>query len=128
MCAMDKVDLTVPVMLISTKTGRKGETERRFLTPFGPLDITLRRKGSRGPEEKSVTVVVSGAVEEWLMYDLAVAEFRKTLLDLVYSLVEGELAEQGVREGIPLVVELKKSNVRLTPKLPDPPPPCPDRT
>jgi len=125
---MDKVDLTVPVMLISTKTGRKGETERRFLTPFGPLDITLRRKGSRGPEEKSVTVVVSGAVEEWLMYDLAVAEFRKTLLDLVYSLVEGELTESGGREGIPLVVELKKSNVRLTPKLPDPPPPSPDRT
>lgn len=116
---MDKVDLNVPVMLISTKTDGPGKTEKRYLTPFGALDIKMIRIEPDRLEDGTVSVVISGAVEEWLMYDLAITEFRKTLLDFVYGIIRRELNRQESVDKAHMVVDLKKTRINLTLKPPE---------
>jgi len=43
---MHNIHLNIPFVVLSTKVNKEGTTEKRFLTPFGTVDVTFRKISS----------------------------------------------------------------------------------
>lgn len=88
--AVDSVNLEVPFMVLSTKETGAGETEKRFFTPFGSIDVTLRRRAGMEGHRHRLEIVVGGDAEYWACQDHVMREFRAALAGLVWGMVSRE--------------------------------------
>lgn len=94
---MDSINLSIPFMALSTKVNCLGEIEKRFVTPFGMIDVLFPNILDMEKEKPRITIEVGGDAEYWESKDSATSEFRAALLHFVWGMItEGHL-EKGIR-------------------------------
>lgn len=112
---MHSINLDVPFMVLSTKVNGSGETEKRFFTPFGAIDVTLRRPPGVKRQEQHLEIEVCGDAQYWACYEVLVKEFRSTLLSLVWGMIFRDHLEGGVSMDFSRVtITMKGSEIALT--------------
>jgi len=82
-------------MVLSTKVTCVGETEKRFLTPFGTIDVIFRNVLDMGKQKQHLGIEVGGDIEYWATCDNEIKQFRTTLLHFVWGIVKDHLREEG---------------------------------
>ena len=92
---MHNVCLNIPFVVLSTKVNRAGSTEKRFLTPFGTIDVTFRKVSSAERQTSYLEIEVQSDIEYWALYDSMIAEFKTTLMHFVWGIVQGYLGPEG---------------------------------
>lgn len=83
----DSFNLNIPFVPLSTKVSRVGEIEKRFLTPFGMIDVVFRNVLDMRAKTRHMEIEVGGDVEYWASYNSAVSEFRTALLHFVWGMI-----------------------------------------
>jgi len=111
---MNTLCLNVPFVALSTKVNSKGETEKRFLTPFGTIDVAFRKVSNGAGKAPHFEIEVGGDVEDWISSNHTIAEFKAALLDLVCGMAQSHLEGQGDSEFDELCVRIKGAEVSLT--------------
>ena len=111
---MNNLHLNVPFVLLSTQVNRRGETEKRFLTPFGAIDVTFRKVPSADGGTPRFQIEVRGDTDNWVFCDSTMAEFKTTLLHFVRGIAQEHLEEVGQGHFDELCVHVKGAEVRLT--------------
>jgi len=107
------IALDIPFMLLSTRVNDLGDTERRVLTPFGILDVTLKTLPTSDTHVPYFEIDVDGDTENWGSYDYVVSEFRTPFIDFVLGVVErhwGKEARCGLKE---LNVHIKGAHLKM---------------
>jgi hypothetical protein len=107
------IPLDIPFMLLSTYVNDLGDTEKRVLTPFGILDVTLRSLPTSDTHVPCFEIEVDGDTENWVSYDYVVSEFKSTLINFVLGIVErhwGKEARSGLKE---LSVHTKGAHLKI---------------
>ena len=87
------IDLKVPFMALSTTVNGLGEIEKRFLTPFGPVDITFRNVRDMKRGKLHTDIEVDGDAEYWAFCDASVFAFRETLVNFVCAIINKDRDE-----------------------------------
>ncbi|MCG6879423.1 MAG: hypothetical protein LJE96_09800 [Deltaproteobacteria bacterium] len=90
---MKTIDLKVPFMALSTKVNGLGEMEKRFLTPFGTVDITFRNVTDMKRGKPHIEIEVGGDAEYWAFCDASVNAFRETLVNFVCAIINKDCGE-----------------------------------
>lgn len=110
---MEKIALKVPFLLLSTRVNGSGETERRFLTPFGTLDLVFRPIWDEVGRDMHFQIDLKGDMENWLLPDNTFAEFKQTILHFIGELLQKQ-SKEGVRDKFKaLSVQMKGSEMSL---------------
>ena len=91
---VDSVSLSIPFMVLSTKANLMGETEKRFLTPFGTIYVTLRAVLDVEEKKRHLEIEVSLDAEYWAAYNCAIAEFRGTLIEFIWGIAKDHLIKE----------------------------------
>ena len=91
---VESICLSIPFMVLSTKVDRTGETEKRYLTPFGTIDVTFRKVLDWEKQKTNLEIDVCGDAECWVSHNSAITEFRTALLHLVWGLAKEHLVEE----------------------------------
>jgi hypothetical protein len=94
---MESISLSIPFMALSTKVNCVGEIEKRFLTPFGTIDVIFRNALDMEKGKSHLEVELGGDAEYWSSYDSAVTEFRTALLHFVWGMITKNQLEKEVR-------------------------------
>lgn len=111
---VNNLSLKVPFVLLSTKVNGVGETEKRFLTPFGTIDVTFRKVQRGEGEPPHFQVEVRGDTENWILCDSTIAEFKTALLQFVWGIAQQHLEEEPQGDFDELCVHIKGAEVQLT--------------
>jgi hypothetical protein len=82
-------------MVLSTKVNRGGETENRFLTPFGTIDVTFRKVSSAEREVPHLEIEVRGDIDYWASHNSMITEFKTALMRFVWGIVQEYLGPEG---------------------------------
>jgi len=85
-------------MVLSTKVNGEGETEKRFLTPFGTIEVTFRKVSSAERQVPHLEIEVQSDIEYWASYDSMNTEFKTTLMHFVWGIVQGYFGPEGQRD------------------------------
>jgi len=88
---LDTIALDIPFALLSTQINRLGKTEKRILTPFGTLDMTFTRVWNTKRGKGRLEIEINGDTETWLLYDQALGEFKKAIMNFVWNIAERHL-------------------------------------
>lgn len=112
---MNSLSLKVPFMLLSTKVNLAGETEKRFATPFGTIDVTIRKVSNGRGRAPRFRLDVCGDTDNWIFCDSAMAQFKTALLHFVWGIARDHFAGQGKAslDDLSVCVHLKGAQVRL---------------
>ena len=94
---VDSINLSIPFMALSTKVKCVGEIEKRFVTPFGTIDVIFRNVLDMEKEKPHLEIEVGGDAEYWASYDSAITEFRTALLHFVWGMITKDHLEKEVR-------------------------------
>ncbi len=92
---MHNIHLNIPFMVLSTKVNGEGETEKRFLTPFGTIEVTFRKVSSAERQMPLLEIEVQSDIEYWASYDSMNTEFKTTLMHFVWGIVQGYFGPEG---------------------------------
>jgi len=95
---MHNIYLNIPLMVLSTKVNGEGETEKRFLTPFGTIEVTFRKVSSAERQVPHLEIEVQSDIEYWASYDSMNTEFKTTLMHFVWGIVQGYFGPEGQRD------------------------------
>lgn len=95
---MHNIHLNIPFMVLSTKVNGEGETEKRFLTPFGTIEVTFRKVSSAERQVPHLEIEVQSDIEYWASYDSMNTEFKTTLMHFVWGIVQGYFGPEGQRD------------------------------
>jgi len=90
----DSIYLRIPFVVLSTKVSRLGETEKRLLTPFGTIDVTLRAILDVEEKKRHLEIEVSLDAEYWAAYNCAIAEFSGTLIEFIWGIAKDHLIKE----------------------------------
>ncbi|OEU78018.1 MAG: hypothetical protein BA872_00650 [Desulfobacterales bacterium C00003060] len=93
---MDNFCLDIPFMVLSTRVNRVGETEKRFLTPFGTIDVTFRKVSNGDNRTLQLEIEVAGDTENWIFHDHTIMEFKCALLHFVWGLSQKYLRDEAL--------------------------------
>ncbi len=94
---MHNICLNIPFVVLSTTVNRAaGSTEKRFLTPFGAIDVTFRKVSSAERQAPHLEIEVRSDIESWASYDSMITEFKTTLMHFVWGIVQGYLGPEGL--------------------------------
>ena len=85
---MNSVELKVPYMLLSMAVKRSGEIEKRFLTPFGIIDVTIQTVGDMAKKISHIEIEGDSIAGRWSSLDVSLGVFRDTLLNFVYAIID----------------------------------------
>jgi len=112
---VNSLSLKVPFMVLSTKVNPLGETEKRFATPFGTIDVTFRRIPNGDGRAPRFEIEVCGDTDNWIFCDSAMAEFKTALFQFVCGIAEEHLAEEreATADDLCVSVQIKGAEVRL---------------
>ena len=110
---MKNLSLKVPFILLSTKVNPVGDTEKRFLTPFGTIDVTFRKVPTSQGGAPHFQIEVQGDTENWILCDSTIAEFKTTLLHFVRGIAQQHLEEEPQGDFDELCVHIKGTDTRL---------------
>jgi len=92
---MHNIHLNIPFVLLSTKVNKEGTTEKRFLTPFGTIDVTFRKISSTERQVPHLEIEVQSDIEYWASYDSMPTEFKTTLMHLIWGIVQDYFGPEG---------------------------------
>lgn len=92
---MHNIHLNIPFMVLSTKVNGEGETEKRFLTPFGTIDVIFRKVSSAKRQAPHLEIEVQSDIEYWASYDSMNIEFKTTLMHFVWGIVQSYFGPEG---------------------------------
>lgn len=92
---MHNIHLNIPLVVLSTKVNKKGTTEKRFLTPFGTIDITFRKISSTKKQVPHLEIEVQSDIEYWASYDSMLTEFKTTLMHFIWGIVQDYFGPEG---------------------------------
>ena len=93
---MHNICLNIPFVVLSTTVNRAaGSTEKRFLTPFGAIDVTFRKVSSAERQASHLDIEVHSDIEYWASYDSMITEFKTALMHFVWGIVQGYLGPEG---------------------------------
>ena len=85
---VNSVELKIPYMLLSMAVKRSGEIEKRFLTPFGIIDVTIQTVGDMAKKISHIEIEGDGIAGRWSSLDVSLGVFRKTLLNFVCAIID----------------------------------------
>jgi len=88
--------LSIPFILLSTKVVFESEIEKRYLTPFGFVDLTFRAELDTEKPKSHLIIEVGGDAEHWVSCDAHIKKSTTTLLRFVWGIAKDYLA-QGVQ-------------------------------
>jgi len=92
---MHNFHLNIPFVILSTIVNREGTTEKRFLTPFGTIDVTFRKVSSAERQVPLLEIEVQSHIEYWASYDSMLTEFKTTLMHFVWGIVQNYFGPEG---------------------------------
>ncbi len=96
---MHNICLNIPFVVMSTTVNRAaGSTEKRFLTPFGAIDVTFRKVSSAERQSPHLEIEVQSDIEYWASYDSMNTEFKTTLIHFVWGIVQDYFGPEGQRD------------------------------
>jgi hypothetical protein len=112
---VNSLSLNIPFMLLSTKVNLVGETEKRFATPFGTIDVTFRRVSNADARAPRFQLEVCGDTDNWIFCDSAMAEFKAALLHFIWGIAREDLAREreAALDDLCVCVRMKGAEVRL---------------
>ena len=84
---MDTIAGDMPFTLLSTLVNVSGETEQRFLTPFGILDLVFRPTCDRDNQNLHLEITLNGDTENRLLSEKTMFEFKNVILEFVEEIV-----------------------------------------
>jgi len=90
----DSISLSIPFIVLSTKSNLTGETEKRFLTPFGTIDATFRAALDVEEKKRHLEIEVSLDAEYCAAFNCAISEFRGTLIEFVWGITKDHLIQE----------------------------------
>ncbi len=90
---MNNLYLNVPFIVMSTKVDGVRETEKRFLTPFGTIDVTFRTVSNVVSGASCLEIDVQGDTKNWLYCASAITEFKTALVHFVCWITQEHLQE-----------------------------------
>lgn len=92
---MYNIYLNIPFVILSTIVNREGTTEKRFLTPFGTIDVTFPKVSSAERQVPLLEIEVQSDIEYWASYDSMLTEFKTTLMHFVWGIVQNYFGPEG---------------------------------
>ena len=96
---MHNICLNIPFVVMSTIVNRAaGSTEKRFLTPFGAIEVTFRKVSSAERQAPHLEIEVQSDLEYWALYDSMITEFKTTLMHFVWGIVQDYFGPEGQRD------------------------------
>ena len=110
---MHNIHLNIPFVVLSTKVNKEGTTEKRFLTPFGTIDVTFRKVSSAERQVPHLEIEVQSDIEYWASYDSMLTEFKTTLMHFVWGIVQDYFGPEGQCDFNEQFVHLKGVKVTL---------------
>jgi hypothetical protein len=112
---VNSLSLKVPFIVLSSSVNPLGETEKRFATPFGTIDVKFRRVRNDAGTSPRFEIEVDGDTDSWIFCDSAMTEFKTALLQFVCGIAEEHLAEEreAARDDLAVSVRIKGTEVRL---------------
>ena len=123
---MDCVQMEIPFVLLSFRMNRQGELEKRFLTPFGLIDILFRKIEGFDPAMNVYDIEVEGDTDSWISVEPVALDFKKAFLNFILGIVEKDMGtHRGSLKLHRLVVRIQGSETSLT--IPAAPGGCYDR-
>jgi hypothetical protein len=113
--AMHSLSLKLPFFLMSTKVNPLGETEKRFATPFGTIDVTIRRVLPGRGRSPRFQLDVHGDTENWVFCHSAMVEFKRALLEFIWGMAQEHFAGKGKAslDDVCVWIHLKGTDIRL---------------
>lgn len=88
------VCLNVPFMHLSTKATLSGEIEKRYVTPFGTVDVIFRAALTEEKRKPYLMIEVGGDAEYWASCDAQINKFRTTLLRFIWGIAKDNLSRE----------------------------------
>ena len=85
---VNSVELKVPYMLLSMAVKRSGEIEKRFLTPFGIIDVTIQTVGDMAKKISHIEIEGDSIAGRRSSLDVSLGVFRETLLNFVCAIID----------------------------------------
>ncbi|MCD4764270.1 MAG: hypothetical protein K8R28_09660 [Desulfobacterales bacterium] len=110
---MHNIHLNIPFVVLSTKVNKEGTTEKRFLTPFGTVDVTFRKISSAERQVPHLEIEVQSDIEYWASYDSMLTEFKTTLMYFVWEIVKNYFEPEGRCDFIEQFMRFKGVKVTL---------------
>lgn len=92
---MHNIYLNIPFVVLSTKLNKEGTTEKRFLTPFGTIDVTFRKISSAERQVEHLEIEVQSDIDYWASYDSMLTEFKTTLMHFIWGIVQDYFGPKG---------------------------------
>ena len=91
--AVERIEMKLPVVTLSSSLLQTGEVEERFLTPLGSLNVRFRRVRDHLDTAPRLEIRVDGdTTAHWAAYILKIDCFRTALLDFIEEVTGGTLA------------------------------------
>ena len=110
---MDTIAMNIPFMLLSTQVNASGESERRFLTPFGTIDLVFRPVWERDSHDLQLEITLKGDTENWLLPEQTFSEFKQAIVAFVREMVHKHLERGGTDNFEALTVQMTGSEMSL---------------
>ncbi len=112
---MNCVHMEIPFVLLSCRMNREGELEKRFLTPFGLIDILFRKIQGADPAANVYDIEVEGDTDSWISVEPVALDFKEALLRFIVGIVEKDMGtHRGPLKLHRLVVRIQGSETNLT--------------
>lgn len=112
---MKRIQMEIPFLLLSFRMNNKGELEKRFLTPFGLIDVIFRKTGGIDHTRHIYDIEVEGDTDSWVSIEPVAVDFKKALLRFILGIVEKDLGRnQESLEFEKLVVRIRGTETDLT--------------
>jgi len=112
---MNCVQMEIPFVLLSLRMKRDGKLEKRFLTPFGLIDIIFRKIKGFDHTTSVYDIEVEGDTDSWISAEPVALDFKQALLKFILGIVEKDIS--GHREPLKfqrLVVRIQGTETNLT--------------
>ncbi|MBN1829482.1 MAG: hypothetical protein JW884_10115 [Deltaproteobacteria bacterium] len=112
---MNRIHLEIPFLLLSVRMNAEGELEKRFLTPFGLIDVVFRRIKGVDKSMHCYDIEVDGDTDCWVSVESVAEDFKNALLEFIMRIVEQDLG--GHQESVNfhrLVVRIRGAETKLS--------------
>lgn len=90
---MNRIQMEIPFLLLSFRVNTEGELEKRFLTPFGLIDVIFRKSGGIDHSKHVYDIEVEGDTDSWVSVEPVALDFKEALLRFIMGIVEKDLGK-----------------------------------
>jgi hypothetical protein len=106
--------LTMPFILLSMRILFETEIEKRYLTPFGIVDVIFRPRGMGKKQKSHLVVEMGGDAEHVVSWEAHIEKSATSLLSVVWDMAKGYLPD-GIRSAFDEVsIDIKGYEIDLT--------------